>query len=189
MSDNTKFHLIANNLAIDFINTQLLEKGAVNELFNNMQDVSDWAHASGLQFDYKNNNALISKVLALREAIYTLFLSKLDNHQYPPQALTVLNSHLLNWTNQQQLADHSGTLQLQPLTNVLTVEGLLGVIAHEAALLLESNQLDLVRRCSNPDCKLLFLDVSRSKKRKWCSMEICGNRAKAANHYLNTKHL
>lgn len=189
MSYETKFHLIANNLAIDFINTQLLEKGAVDELFNNMQDVCNWAHASGMQLECKNNSAPISKVLALREAIYTLFLSKLDNHQYPTQALAMLNAHLFNWTNQQQLAKKNGKLQLQPLTNVLTVESLLGLIAHEAALLLESNQLDLVRRCANPDCKLLFLDTSRSKKRKWCSMEICGNRAKAANHYLNTKRL
>ncbi len=37
-----------------------------------------------------------------------------------------------------------------------------------------------VRRCER--CTLWFLDVSRGHARRWCSMAICGNRAKAANH-------
>jgi predicted RNA-binding Zn ribbon-like protein len=36
-----------------------------------------------------------------------------------------------------------------------------------------------VRRCER--CTLWFLDVSRGHRRRWCSMAICGNRAKAAN--------
>ncbi|MEV0199521.1 CGNR zinc finger domain-containing protein [Nonomuraea sp. NPDC050691] len=36
-----------------------------------------------------------------------------------------------------------------------------------------------VRRCAHPDCVLWFLDVSKNGSRRWCSMEGCGNRAKA----------
>lgn len=35
-----------------------------------------------------------------------------------------------------------------------------------------------VRRCANPECVLWFLDVSKNGSRRWCSMEVCGNRAK-----------
>ena len=41
----------------------------------------------------------------------------------------------------------------------------------------------LVRRCANPACVLLFLDISKSGRRRWCDMATCGNRAKAAAHY------
>ncbi|MBN6050606.1 CGNR zinc finger domain-containing protein, partial [Nonomuraea sp. RK-328] len=36
-----------------------------------------------------------------------------------------------------------------------------------------------VRRCAHPECVLWFLDVSKNGSRRWCSMEGCGNRAKA----------
>jgi predicted RNA-binding Zn ribbon-like protein len=38
----------------------------------------------------------------------------------------------------------------------------------------------LIRRCENPDCTLIFYDRSKSHARRWCSMAVCGNRAKVA---------
>jgi predicted RNA-binding Zn ribbon-like protein len=40
-----------------------------------------------------------------------------------------------------------------------------------------------VRECSGPECPVLFLDESRNGSRRWCSMEVCGARAKAATYY------
>jgi predicted RNA-binding Zn ribbon-like protein len=40
----------------------------------------------------------------------------------------------------------------------------------------------MVRKCENPSCTLWFLDVSKGHARRWCSMAVCGNRAKAAAH-------
>ncbi|MEY8880855.1 CGNR zinc finger domain-containing protein [Donghicola sp. XS_ASV15] len=37
-----------------------------------------------------------------------------------------------------------------------------------------------LRKCEGQGCTLFFLDVSKNHKRRWCSMEVCGNRAKAA---------
>ncbi len=39
-----------------------------------------------------------------------------------------------------------------------------------------------VRKCEGPTCTLWFLDVSKAHARRWCSMAVCGNRAKAAAH-------
>lgn len=44
-----------------------------------------------------------------------------------------------------------------------------------------------VRRCANPECLFLFLDTSRAGNRRWCSMQNCGNRAKARRHYHKAK--
>jgi len=41
---------------------------------------------------------------------------------------------------------------------------------------------DRIRRCQNPGCVLWFFDTTRNGTRRWCSMEVCGNRAKARRH-------
>jgi predicted RNA-binding Zn ribbon-like protein len=46
---------------------------------------------------------------------------------------------------------------------------------------------DRVRRCAHPACVLWFHDTSRGGARRWCSMETCGNRAKAGRHYARTR--
>jgi predicted RNA-binding Zn ribbon-like protein len=52
-----------------------------------------------------------------------------------------------------------------------------------AADLLTTAELALVRECAGEGCSWLFLDTSRNRSRLWCSMEDCGNRAKARRHY------
>ncbi|NEE48667.1 CGNR zinc finger domain-containing protein, partial [Streptomyces sp. SID8455] len=39
-----------------------------------------------------------------------------------------------------------------------------------------------IRTCGADDCRLLFVDTSRPGKRRWCSMERCGNRHKVRAH-------
>ena len=60
-------------------------------------------------------------------------------------------------------------------------------LAHLAAELLTSDHLDRIHRCAGPGCGWLFLDTSPNRRRRWCSMEACGNRAKARRHYQRVK--
>lgn len=39
-----------------------------------------------------------------------------------------------------------------------------------------------VKQCEGNQCTLMFVDHTRGRKRRWCSMAVCGNRAKAAAH-------
>ena len=57
-------------------------------------------------------------------------------------------------------------------------EDLLGLVAHSIAALFASLNRNKIRKCSN--CVLHFLDTSKKGTRRWCSMQICGNRAKVA---------
>nr|WP_090396707.1 CGNR zinc finger domain-containing protein [Natribacillus halophilus] len=45
-----------------------------------------------------------------------------------------------------------------------------------------------IRECEHPECILYFVDTSKSGKRRWCSMELCGNRQKAADFYARKKN-
>ena len=44
-----------------------------------------------------------------------------------------------------------------------------------------------VKPCEGSQCMILFLDWTRSGARRWCSMAICGNRAKQASHWARAK--
>lgn len=46
---------------------------------------------------------------------------------------------------------------------------------------------DRIRKCGHEACMLHFVDTSKSGKRRWCSMELCGNRRKAAEFYARQK--
>lgn len=56
---------------------------------------------------------------------------------------------------------------------------LLATIAREAVELLGTAARERIRVCEGEGCSILFLDLSRSGGRRWCSMSGCGNRAKA----------
>ncbi len=56
-------------------------------------------------------------------------------------------------------------------------------VVESAADTLVTGELARVRRCvAEPSCPRVFLDTSRSGRRRWCDMRSCGNRAKAARH-------
>ncbi len=56
-------------------------------------------------------------------------------------------------------------------------------IALSAAELLTSDAVQRVRKCASAECGWLFVDDSRNHNRRWCEMEVCGNRSKARDHY------
>jgi predicted RNA-binding Zn ribbon-like protein len=63
------------------------------------------------------------------------------------------------------------------------LDQMLWPVVHDAAGLLTSEELDRVGQCDDDRCGWLFLDTSRNRSRRWCSMEDCGNRAKARRYY------
>jgi predicted RNA-binding Zn ribbon-like protein len=61
-------------------------------------------------------------------------------------------------------------------------EQLLHPIAEAIGDLLCRVDFKLVRQCEGEACTLMFHDVTKAHARRWCSMAVCGNRAKAAAH-------
>ena len=57
-------------------------------------------------------------------------------------------------------------------------EAILGPIALSAVSLLSEAELSRVKQCGGADCGWLFFDTTKNKSRRWCEMEVCGNRAK-----------
>ncbi|WP_395065211.1 CGNR zinc finger domain-containing protein [Paraburkholderia silvatlantica] len=68
-----------------------------------------------------------------------------------------------------------------------TPESLLMPIAEALAKLVCEQDFTYVKACEGPKCTLLFADHTRGHARRWCSMAICGNRAKVAAHRKRLK--
>jgi predicted RNA-binding Zn ribbon-like protein len=62
-------------------------------------------------------------------------------------------------------------------------------IASAMADLVCSEDFSHVKACEGSPCTLLFIDRTRGHARRWCSMSICGNRAKQAAHRERTRRL
>ncbi|MBO1420381.1 CGNR zinc finger domain-containing protein, partial [Streptomyces sp. FH025] len=55
---------------------------------------------------------------------------------------------------------------------------LVSTLARDAIALLTGPYADRIRECGAHNCQLIFVDTSRPGRRRWCSMERCGNRNK-----------
>ncbi len=73
-------------------------------------------------------------------------------------------------------------LGLKTLRRWRTPESLLLPIGEELARFLCSGDFEYVKACEGSTCTLLFVDRTRGRARRWCSMAICGNRAKQEAH-------
>ena len=80
--------------------------------------------------------------------------------------------------------------QLQTIRRWRTPEALLSPIAEALAQLVCTEDFSDVKACEGPACTLLFADHTRGRTRRWCSMALCGNRAKQAahRHRLKAQH-
>jgi predicted RNA-binding Zn ribbon-like protein len=58
------------------------------------------------------------------------------------------------------------------------VEAILGPVALSAMTLLAGSDLSRIKQCPGDHCGWLFFDTTKNKRRRWCEMEVCGNRAK-----------
>ncbi len=79
-------------------------------------------------------------------------------------------------------ADHTSAFEWQSRRRWRTPGSLLLPIAEAMAELVCSADFALIKACEGPVCTLLFLDTTQGRARRWCSMSVCGNRAKQAAH-------
>lgn len=84
-------------------------------------------------------------------------------------------------------AEGERRFELKSLRRWRTPESLLLPIAEELARFICTEDFSHVRTCEGPACTLLFADHTRGKARRWCSMALCGNRAKQAAHRQRQK--
>jgi predicted RNA-binding Zn ribbon-like protein len=78
-------------------------------------------------------------------------------------------------------------LEVQPTRRWRSAESLLLPIGEALAACVSEEDFANVKACEGASCTLLFADHTRGHARRWCSMAICGNRAKVAAHRKRLK--
>ncbi|HUC52239.1 MAG TPA: ABATE domain-containing protein [Xanthobacteraceae bacterium] len=86
--------------------------------------------------------------------------------------------------------DGGERLDLQVMRHWRSAEALLLPIGEILARSVCEEDFADVKACEGPTCTLMFADHTRRRARRWCSMAVCGNRAKQAAHRrrLKIKH-
>jgi predicted RNA-binding Zn ribbon-like protein len=80
-----------------------------------------------------------------------------------------------------------GRLELRTMRRWRSAESLLLPIGEALARFVCEDDLAHVKACEGHTCTLMFADRTRRRARRWCSMAICGNRAKQAAHRKRLK--
>lgn len=124
---------------------------------------------------------------ALREALAATFYAAIEGRPPPSSGLEVLERSLhiayrhrgLRWRS--GIDEHAGLAWYWRL-DAQNAQLPVWVVAHAALDLMLSPQMKRVRACEAQGCRWLFLDTSKNHTRRWCRMEVCGNRMKARRH-------
>jgi predicted RNA-binding Zn ribbon-like protein len=177
-------------LCLDFVNTiDPRLKPPREEFLGSFEQLAEWARFVGVLTPAQRRllvarttpsaaNAVLSRAIELREALYRLFRSP---DITSTKALAVLNRELRRAGGSPALEHRKGRFQKR-WPSIAAAEQLIGPIARSASALLTSPELQRVRECAGDGCGWLFIDTSRAHRRRWCSMAICGNRLKARRH-------
>ncbi len=175
---------IADNLALDFINSEFGVDANRIECLNDDAQVLNWLRCAGIPVEAAElprtgqRGALLRAALALRETARELLLSRKARWAGDPSAL---NRVLAGGNTYQELVwKKAQTPERIQRRRVATPEDLLVPVAEAVAELLADGDMTLVRKCENPDCTLWYYDRTKSHHRRWCSMAVCGNRMKVA---------
>jgi len=200
--------LIAGRLCLDFTNT-LDWRGMDNpfELLNNYEDLVTWSGRLEILSDQEmrrvlqitalqtaQSDSVYKRAIALREALYRIFAKISQNRKPDQDDLNIFNRELSSAMARSQVSATASGFKWQWADHENQLDRMFWPIVQDAATLLTSDMLSRVGMCSDEKCAWLFLDTSKSHKRRWCSMEDCGNRAKFQRHYkrklkqgMNTK--
>jgi predicted RNA-binding Zn ribbon-like protein len=126
-------------------------------------------------------DAVVLRILRLRESLRAIFSAIVNEKPFPASWVEPVNEILRITEGHDELASRNGAWSIQFVARESGLEWLLAAIARSAAELLVEGSHAPIRRCANPACRLLFYDDSRTHRRRWCSMAVCGNRHKVAS--------
>jgi hypothetical protein len=148
------------DLIVRFLNTLDVEAGT--DAIDTLDGWASWLSAQGLQGCFGPQDA-----------------SALERARELRGDLRALASGRQHAQGRQVDIQVSLTVDGQVELSASTAAGLLAAAAAAVAI---QERIDRVKICPADDCRWAFYDTSRNRSRQWCSMKVCGNRAKARAH-------
>jgi predicted RNA-binding Zn ribbon-like protein len=197
MPDRPPPFFVSDHLALDFLNTIATPRDLPVEWLRDGRDLVDWLEQANVivedvaaRFRQSKDQRALDGVAGRAREFRDWLRGFVTRHMGKPltpgaaKALGPLNELLAGDTSYPVVEAAGGELVLR-LRRVRRWESpneLLRPVAEAAADLVCSVDFRLIRACEGSVCSLLFLDRTKAHGRRWCSMAVCGNRAKAAAH-------
>ncbi|HXE89661.1 MAG TPA: ABATE domain-containing protein [Terriglobales bacterium] len=182
------FLFVGNRLCLDFVNTRVIEHGKPADYLQSGTDVGRWLKAAGAGTaegsprNVPGGARLLREARTLRHALERMARQLAAGRPVPRSSVAAINRVLRARREHLQLVRTGGGFHTARQSETGDTLGLLAPVAFSAARLLTEDDPSRVRRCRNPACILYFYDTTRSRTRRWCSMQTCGNRLKVAAH-------
>ena len=199
-----RFQFIGGELCLDFTNTVGGDRRTKpSEHLHSYPDLVAWARqgevispaqARGLLLRAEREPGAAAAVLAgaieLREAIFSAFVAIAEGKRPAHGDLDRLNRALAQALAHRRVVQ-SGRGYALGWDDSDELDRMLWPVAQSAADLLAAEHRAPVKACGareeDWECGWLFVDSSRNGSRRWCTMDDCGNKAKARRHYARTR--
>jgi predicted RNA-binding Zn ribbon-like protein len=181
---------LGNQLALDFVNTRPLMAGQLTELLPDFAALLRWFQAAGL-LEAREVAALGRKWARSPRARQATEAMRQWRERLRKQILAWERGDSLQ---QSMLSELNALMAAHPMCTRIKTKGkgylkelwfeprvpedLFAPLAQSAASLFADLDRQRVRKC--PTCVLHFFDTSKKGARRWCSMQLCGNRLKVA---------
>jgi predicted RNA-binding Zn ribbon-like protein len=180
---------IGEHLALDYINTRYGMGADRREYLLSDQAVLAWLQRAGVWPATvalpagSRSGTVLRSALRLRECALELVRKRKAGAAGDP---TVLNQFLAAERSHCRVAWKRG--HTPQLLREYASDALLVPVALAVAQFLVEADFELVRQCGADDCTLWFWDRTKAHRRQWCSMAVCGNRAKVTAFRARQKH-
>jgi len=189
---NSVVALLGGRLAVDFANAPSYPGAPFREL--SWEELVSFLEVSRIvsrersvmllalsQTDPKTAHVLLSRATRLRNALREAFGAMVRKERVAGDWVEPINEVLRITEGHDELVQEEGAWKLEFIAREGGLEWLLAAVARSAAEILTEGADARIRVCANPGCGLFFCDTSRTHRRRWCSMAVCGNRHKVAS--------
>jgi predicted RNA-binding Zn ribbon-like protein len=176
--------------ALDFVNTRRERWRRDVECLLSVEEVVVWlVRARLLPQPMKAPASVLAEARELREAIDTGVRAAVERTAPDPAAVALIDDWLaLAGSRPALLTDQAGRPVLSERPRAESPRRALGMVAYDAARMLGiETERARVRICGSDTCSARFYDRSPAARRRWCSMALCGNQAKARR--FREKHI
>ncbi|WP_328513015.1 CGNR zinc finger domain-containing protein [Streptomyces mirabilis] len=171
-------------LATSFTGTLSERHGDAVERIPTPRRLVDWLAMYGLDVDSCTPDQL-DLARELRESIHAAATAAALQDTLPAFAVRILNDRSRQGRAAAILTpEGERRWRLGPASGL---EDALGVIAADAIGIIAGERDGRLALCASPTCRAAFFDTSRSRTRRWCDMNTCGNRQKKARFHANQR--
>ncbi|MBF6571662.1 MAG: CGNR zinc finger domain-containing protein [Candidatus Binataceae bacterium] len=185
--DAQRFRFVGFYRCLDFINTAPTRGAERTERIRNFADLVTWLHEAGLLGTAEARNAIDrwdgtgegdharARAIGFRDRLQEMAEDIAASNPVSNAAIAAINEDLRTRSGYVEIFRSEGGLAERFRHEPRRATQLIAPLAESAASLLCHGTLSLVRRCANPACGLFFYDTSKTHRRRWCDMRICGN--------------